>query len=85
MSTPKKARRSGENGEEAEKELYVICNGLPGAMGKEVSIACFKRGLKVADFALTGPNMPETVDVEVSRKTVVIEVRFKLLLSERTC
>ena len=65
MPSPKKARQSTD-GEDAKKDLYVICNGLPGAMGKEVAMACHKRGLKVANFALTGPNMPETVDLPVS-------------------
>jgi len=39
-------------------------NGLPGAMGLEVSAACLRRGFAVAPYALTGPKMPGTVDVD---------------------
>lgn len=44
-------------------QLAVIVNGLPGAMGREVSAACARRSVKIAPFALTGPNMPETIDM----------------------
>jgi len=62
---PAKKQKVSEDAAEATTfDRYVICNGLPGAMGKEVAHACFKRGLKVAPFALTGPNMPESVEVD---------------------
>jgi 4-hydroxy-tetrahydrodipicolinate reductase len=57
----------------------VIVNGLPGAMGVQVSRACLARGMTLASFALvrgaaaaraaaaypaqTGPNMPASVKV----------------------
>merc|ERR1711907_27831 len=41
----------------------VMVNGLPGAMGKEVSAACIRRGFNIAPIALTGPGMAESVDV----------------------
>jgi len=75
MPTPKKARTSA-GADEPKPEVYVICNGLPGAMGREVSQACHKRGLKVAEFALTGPNMPADVDVEVSLAFITASRRF---------
>jgi len=43
---------------------YVMMNGLPGAMGKEVGAACLRRGFALAPYALTGPGMPSTVDVD---------------------
>jgi 4-hydroxy-tetrahydrodipicolinate reductase len=43
---------------------FVMMNGLPGAMGKEVGAACIRRGFKLAPCALTGPGMPSTVDVD---------------------
>jgi len=45
--------------------LHVMMNGLPGAMGKEIAAACLRRhGVDLAPFALTGPNMPESVHVD---------------------
>lgn len=40
-----------------------MMNGLPGAMGLEVSAACLRRGMECAPVALTGPGSPETVAV----------------------
>jgi 4-hydroxy-tetrahydrodipicolinate reductase len=40
-----------------------MMNGLPGAMGQEVSAACIRRGFDIAPYALTGPGMPSTVEV----------------------
>ena len=44
--------------------IAVIVNGLPGAMGMQVSKACLARGLVLAPAALTGPGMPVSVNVD---------------------
>ncbi|GBG31187.1 4-hydroxy-tetrahydrodipicolinate reductase 1, chloroplastic [Hondaea fermentalgiana] len=54
MSAPKKMKSS----------VVAVVNGLPGNMGKEIAQACLRRGLEVADVALTGANMPKDVTVE---------------------
>ncbi len=38
-------------------------NGLPGKMGFDVAAACMRKGLKLSPIALTGLNMPESVEV----------------------
>ena len=39
-----------------QRPLAVMMNGLPGAMGKEIGLACLRRdGVTLAPFALTGP------------------------------
>ena len=43
-----------------KEELSVIVNGLPGAMGIEITQALIRRKIPVAPFALTGPGMPST-------------------------
>ena len=47
-----------------EIKIAVFVNGLPGAVSQEIAKACVRRGLKVAPIALTGPNMPESIDIE---------------------
>lgn len=40
---------------EAPPPLVVMVNGLPGALGLETGAACLRRGMVVAEVALTGP------------------------------
>ncbi|KAH9261567.1 dihydrodipicolinate reductase [Batrachochytrium salamandrivorans] len=60
------APRAAKKTKVAEEEFkpIAIVNGLPGAMGVEIAQACLRRKLELAPFALTGPNMPATVEVE---------------------
>merc|ERR1711907_666495 len=48
----------------AAAPVTVMMNGLPGAMGKEVSAACIRRGFSIAKYAITGPGMPGAVEVD---------------------
>jgi len=48
----------------ASPTITVMMNGLPGAMGKEVSAACLRAGFAIAPYALTGPNMPGDCTVD---------------------
>jgi hypothetical protein len=43
--------------------IVFMMNGLPGAMGLEVSAACLRRGMECAPIALTGPGCPGSVAV----------------------
>lgn len=43
--------------------IVVMMNGLPGAMGIEVSQVCLQRGFALAPIALTGPGGPPEVIV----------------------
>jgi len=43
-----------------------MMNGLPGAMGHEVSAACLRRGFGLTEVSLTGPGMPAECTVEES-------------------
>ena len=66
MST-KRARSAGAAAGAATKpRVGVLMSGLPGAMGHEVSRALVRReGVRVlTEAAMTGPNMPATVEVE---------------------
>jgi len=54
--------------------LHVMVNGLPGAMGHEVSQACIRRGCKLVPVALTGPGMP--ADCEVKEESVITKVEL---------
>lgn len=47
------------------EDVTIVMNGLPGAMGLEIASACVRRGMRLAPVALTGPNMPGSVDVEL--------------------
>jgi 4-hydroxy-tetrahydrodipicolinate reductase len=44
-------------------DVVLMMNGLPGAMGHEVSAACLRRGFQIAPIALTGPGAPSHVNV----------------------
>lgn len=52
----------------------VMMNGLPGAMGVEVSQACLRRGMGLAEKAMTGPGMPKECEVTEGDKTVKVEL-----------
>lgn len=43
--------------------VAIMMNGLPGAMGREISAAALRRGVHLAPFALTGPGCGGEVDV----------------------
>ena len=46
-------------------DVTVMMNGLPGAMGLEIAVACLRReGVALAPFALTGPGCAGEVDVD---------------------
>lgn len=46
-------------------DVTIMMNGLPGAMGKEIAMACLKReGVALAPFALTGPGFAGEVTVD---------------------
>jgi 4-hydroxy-tetrahydrodipicolinate reductase len=47
-----------------------MMNGLPGAMGKEVSAACVRRGFKVASVALTGTGCGGTYQLQLPEESV---------------
>jgi 4-hydroxy-tetrahydrodipicolinate reductase len=47
-----------------EPKLSIIMNGLPGAMGLVLADLFVSRGMPLADFALTGPGMPASVEVK---------------------
>jgi 4-hydroxy-tetrahydrodipicolinate reductase len=55
-------------------KVTVMMNGLPGAMGVEVSQACIRRGFDLAPVALTGPSMPKECDVEEGDKKVHVKL-----------
>ncbi|CAM9383975.1 unnamed protein product, partial [Choristocarpus tenellus] len=40
--------------------VWVMMNGLPGNMGKEVAAACLRMGFRIAPYALTGPRIEYT-------------------------
>lgn len=55
-------------------QIAVMMNGLPGAMGVEVSQACLRRGLDLAPMALTGPDMPADCEVVEGDKKVAVKL-----------
>mmetsp|Transcript_8098 Transcript_8098/g.17575 ORF Transcript_8098/g.17575 Transcript_8098/m.17575 type:complete len:291 (+) Transcript_8098:64-936(+) len=50
--------------------VTIMMNGLPGAMGKEVSAACVRRGFKVANVALTGPGCSGSYQLTLEEEKV---------------
>lgn len=54
--------------------VTVMMNGLPGAMGIEVSQACLRRGMGLAEKALTGPGMPEECEVSSGDKKIKVQL-----------
>ena len=52
-------------------DFYVMVNGMPGPMATAAAEACLRKGLKLAPFAMTGP------DVEPATITVVDETTQK--------
>jgi len=54
--------------------VTVMMNGLPGAMGHEVSAACIRRGFTLAPSAMTGAGMP--VECEVKEGDISVKVRL---------
>mmetsp|Transcript_9479 Transcript_9479/g.29382 ORF Transcript_9479/g.29382 Transcript_9479/m.29382 type:complete len:286 (-) Transcript_9479:90-947(-) len=54
--------------------ITVMMNGLPGAMGHEVSAACLRRGFGLAPVALTGPGMPSDCAVTEGSQTVNVRL-----------
>mmetsp|Transcript_75590 Transcript_75590/g.179626 ORF Transcript_75590/g.179626 Transcript_75590/m.179626 type:complete len:287 (-) Transcript_75590:115-975(-) len=52
--------------------ITVMMNGLPGAMGVEVSQACMRRGMTLAPMAMTGAGMPAECEVTEAGKTVKV-------------
>lgn len=51
-----------------------MMNGLPGAMGHEVSQACLRRGHTIAPVALTGPGVPPSCTVREGSATVDVQL-----------
>ena len=57
--------------------LHVMMNGLPGAMGREIASACLRReGVGLAPFALTGPGMAGSVEVDDGSGGQKMEVKL---------
>jgi 4-hydroxy-tetrahydrodipicolinate reductase len=52
----------------------VMMNGLPGAMGYEVSKACLRRGFGLAEMAMTGPGVASSCVVEEGSTKVTVEL-----------
>ncbi|KAJ8600047.1 hypothetical protein CTAYLR_001822 [Chrysophaeum taylorii] len=52
----------------APSDVVVMMNGLPGKMGIEVADACARRGMSLAEVALTGKE--ESAPIEVASTTV---------------
>lgn len=55
-------------------QVTVMMNGLPGAMGIEVSKACLRRGFGLAPKGLAGKSAPAECAVEEDGKTVKVEL-----------
>lgn len=51
-----------------------MMNGLPGAMGHEISQCCLRRGLAIAPVAMTGPNMPAECEVKEGGKSTKVRL-----------
>lgn len=66
-------RKAAEMGAEG---IVVMMNGLPGAMGHEVSAACMRRGMQLAPIALTGAGCAATVQVSDGNGGKEQEVRL---------
>eukprot|EP00953_Heterococcus_sp_UTEX-ZZ885_P035092 18137-Heterococcus_DN1.PRE.1 len=45
---------------ESPADIYIMMNGLPGNMGKEVAAACLRKGFSMAPYALTGADVRAT-------------------------
>jgi 4-hydroxy-tetrahydrodipicolinate reductase len=56
----------------ASSGITVMMNGLPGAMGVEVSQACLRRGFGLAPMAMTGPGCGGSCEVKEGDKTVQV-------------
>lgn len=54
--------------------VTVMMNGLPGAMGHEISQCCIRRGVDLASVAMTGPNMPAECEVKEGDKCVKVRL-----------
>ncbi|CAE8614061.1 unnamed protein product [Polarella glacialis] len=54
--------------------IVVMMNGLPGAMGHEVSQACIRRGLTLAPVALTGGGQPADCQVTEGSTSVTVKL-----------
>eukprot|EP00930_Biecheleria_cincta_P005547 TRINITY_DN106479_c0_g1_i1.p1 TRINITY_DN106479_c0_g1~~TRINITY_DN106479_c0_g1_i1.p1 ORF type:complete len:286 (-),score=68.86 TRINITY_DN106479_c0_g1_i1:83-940(-) len=54
--------------------IVVMMNGLPGAMGHEVSQACIRRGMTIAPVAMTGPGMPAECQVTEGATTTSVRL-----------
>jgi len=60
--------------EDISSEVTVMMNGLPGAMGHEISQCCLRRGLAIAPVAMTGPNMPAECEVKEGGKSTKVRL-----------
>ncbi|CAM9500847.1 unnamed protein product, partial [Discosporangium mesarthrocarpum] len=57
--------------------IWVMMNGLPGNMGKEVAAACLRKGFRIAPFALTGPDvLEESITVDDQEGNISTEVKL---------
>lgn len=72
QSVPLRAMSEQQNGVAGTaSEVVVMMNGLPGNMGREVAAACVRRGMSLAQYALTGLEESSTIDVENTAVTLV--------------
>lgn len=56
--------KSDEDGGFNPEFVHVMVNGLPGAMGQEVSAACLRKGMRIAPIAFTGPGLEGSIMVK---------------------
>jgi 4-hydroxy-tetrahydrodipicolinate reductase len=57
--------------------IYVMVNGMPGPMATAAAEACLRKGLSLAPFALTGPDVPsitQTVVDPVTQRTAAVRL-----------
>jgi len=58
----------------AKAPVTVMMNGLPGAMGHEVSAACLRRGFGLAEASLTGHGMPPECTVSEAGQSIKVRL-----------
>ena len=50
-------------------DIYVMVNGMPGPMATAAAEACLRKGLKLSNVALTGPDVPSATITVVDTVT----------------
>lgn len=65
---------AGKADEAPKSNVTVMMNGLPGAMGVEVSKACLRRGFGLAPAAMTGAGQPAECVVEEAGQKITVKL-----------